>query len=72
MQFIFELPTRLNNCLSQEKYTDAVRYHFRTANLFEHYFDLAVFQGLDKECKAIMRKITEKIKQSLTTDKVFM
>ncbi|GBB92397.1 hypothetical protein RclHR1_00200030 [Rhizophagus clarus] len=69
IQFIFELPTRLKNCLDQESYVQAVRYYAKTSKLLEHYRSLSVFSSIETECKEIMDKVTKRIRENMTNIK---
>lgn len=66
IQFIFELPTRLKNCLDQESYAQAVKYYAKTSKLLEHYRSLSVFSSIETECKEIMDKVTKRIRENMT------
>ncbi|POG78002.1 hypothetical protein GLOIN_2v1541000 [Rhizophagus irregularis DAOM 181602=DAOM 197198] len=66
IQFIFELPTRLKNCLDQKSYAQAVRYYAKTSKLLEHYRSLSVFSSIEIECKEIMDKVTKRIRENMT------
>jgi len=62
LQFIFELPNRLQQCYNSGAYTQAVRYWARTTHLFEHYQHLSVFHNIEAECGDIMGRVQQKIK----------
>ncbi|CAG8674102.1 9994_t:CDS:10 [Funneliformis caledonium] len=68
IQFIFELPTRLNHCLDQKSYAQAVRYYAKTSRLLDHYRNLSVFSSIEMECKEIMDKVTKRIRENMTQE----
>ncbi|KAK3847519.1 MAG: hypothetical protein J3R72DRAFT_431592 [Linnemannia gamsii] len=68
LQFVFELPTNLHQCLETESYTQAVKSYCRTLHLLQHYKHLTVFTGIERECKAIMIKVAQKIRQKMRAD----
>ncbi|KAG0057585.1 Vacuolar protein sorting-associated protein 51 [Gryganskiella cystojenkinii] len=65
LQFVFELPTNLHQCLETESYTQAVKSYCRTLHLLQHYKHLTVFTGIERECKTIMVQIAQKIRQKM-------
>ncbi|KAG0055173.1 Vacuolar protein sorting-associated protein 51 [Linnemannia elongata] len=68
LQFVFELPTNLHQCLETESYTQAVKSYCRTLHLLQHYKHLTVFTGIERECKAIMVQVAQKIRQRMCSD----
>ncbi|KAG0336451.1 Vacuolar protein sorting-associated protein 51 [Podila humilis] len=69
LQFVFELPTNLYQCLETESYTQAVMSYCRTLHLLQHYKHLTVFTGIERECKTIMVQIAQKIRQKMCSEK---
>ncbi|KAG0199539.1 Vacuolar protein sorting-associated protein 51 [Mortierella sp. GBA30] len=69
LQFVFELPTNLHQCLETESYTQAVRSYCRTLHLLQHFKHLTVFTGIERECKIIMIQIAQKIRLKMCADK---
>ncbi|KAF8926102.1 hypothetical protein EDD21DRAFT_235715 [Dissophora ornata] len=68
LQFVFELPTNLHQCLEAESYTQAVKSYCRTLHLLQHYKHLTVFTGIERECKTIMVQIAQKIRQKMCAE----
>ncbi|KAF9159746.1 Vacuolar protein sorting-associated protein 51 [Mortierella sp. AD010] len=68
LQFVFELPTNLHQCLEAESYTQAVKSYRRTLHLFQHYRHLSVFTGIERECKTIMVQIAQRIRQKMCAE----
>ncbi|KAI9283809.1 hypothetical protein BC943DRAFT_327099 [Umbelopsis sp. AD052] len=65
LQFIFELPNRLQQCYNTGAYPQAVRYWARTTHLFDHYQQLTVFHNIENECKDIMNRVRQKLKDAM-------
>jgi hypothetical protein len=65
LQFIFELPNRLQQCYASGAYPQAVQYCTRTNHLLEHYQHLSVFRNIEMECKEIMSRVQEKVKEAM-------
>ncbi|KAG0366467.1 Vacuolar protein sorting-associated protein 51 [Gamsiella multidivaricata] len=70
LQFVFELPTNLHQCLEAESYVQAVRSYCRTLHLLQHYKHLTVFTGIERECKTIMVQIALRIRQKMCSDQL--
>ncbi|KAF9950929.1 Vacuolar protein sorting-associated protein 51 [Mortierella alpina] len=68
LQFVFELPTNLHQCLETESYTQAVRSYCRTLHLLQHFKHLTVFTGIERECKIIMVQVAQRIRQKMCAD----
>ncbi|CAO3567492.1 unnamed protein product [Mortierella alpina] len=69
LQFVFELPTNLHQCLETESYTQAVRSYCRTLHLLQHFKHLTVFTGIERECKIIMVQVAQRIRQKMCAEK---
>ncbi|KAF9428628.1 Vacuolar protein sorting-associated protein 51 [Podila epigama] len=69
LQFVFELPMNLHQCLEAESYSQAVKSYCRTLHVLQHYKHLTVFTGIERECKTIMVQIAQKIRQKMCGDK---
>ncbi|ORX75722.1 hypothetical protein BCR32DRAFT_296718 [Anaeromyces robustus] len=69
LQFILELPARLNHCINQNppQYSQAVFYYTRTEKLLKKYKDISGFSKIDEECQEIIKEISKKIKINDTT-----
>ncbi|CAH1761366.1 3186_t:CDS:10 [Entrophospora sp. SA101] len=70
VQFVFELPTRLNQCLNQKSYSKAVIYYVKTTKILEYYRELTIFNSIENECKEIMKKIIKNIRENMTKNDV--
>ncbi|OUM67948.1 hypothetical protein PIROE2DRAFT_4503 [Piromyces sp. E2] len=64
LQFILELPARLNYCINQNppQYSQAVFYYSKTEKLLKKYRDISGFSKIDEECQEIIKEISKKIK----------
>ncbi|TPX33917.1 hypothetical protein SmJEL517_g03383 [Synchytrium microbalum] len=68
LNFVFELPTRLKQCLNKQQYAQAVQYHSQTAHLLVHYRHIAVFKKIEDECKVVMDEVGKKIRDKMHRD----
>ena len=70
LQFIFELPNRLQHCLVKGKYGQAVKYYSKASKLLNHYQHMAAFKGIERDCNSIMEKVKAEIWTSMTDPSV--
>lgn len=63
LQFLFELPARLNKCLELQAYAQAVRSHRRARCVLQQYSHLPSFKGIQDDCHAIMDKLAQELRQ---------
>lgn len=66
LQFIFELPNRLQLCLNKKRYSQAVKYYSKASKLLEHYKHMPAFKGIERDCHQIMDKVNSDIWAALT------
>ncbi|KAI8822481.1 exocyst complex component Sec5-domain-containing protein [Fimicolochytrium jonesii] len=59
LHFVFELPTRLRECVDNKEYSQAVKYYARVAGLLERYRHMAVFTKIEEECRAIIENVSK-------------
>uniref|UniRef100_A0A8D3D5J1 Vacuolar protein sorting-associated protein 51 homolog n=1 Tax=Scophthalmus maximus TaxID=52904 RepID=A0A8D3D5J1_SCOMX len=63
LQFLFELPARLNKCLELQAYAQAVNSHRRARCVLRQYSHLPSFKGIQDDCHAIMDKLAQELRQ---------
>lgn len=63
LQFLFELPARLNKCLELQAYAQAVNSHRRARCVLQQYSHLPSFKGIQDDCHAIMDKLAQELRQ---------
>lgn len=63
LQFLFELPARLNKCLELQAFAQAVRSHRRARCVLQQYSHLPSFKGIQDDCHAIMDKLAQELRQ---------
>uniref|UniRef100_A0A3B4H8G4 Vacuolar protein sorting-associated protein 51 homolog n=1 Tax=Pundamilia nyererei TaxID=303518 RepID=A0A3B4H8G4_9CICH len=63
LQFLFELPARLNKCLELQAYAQAVNTHRRARCVLQQYSHLPSFKGIQDDCHAIMDKLAQELRQ---------
>ncbi|KAI8087890.1 Vps51/Vps67-domain-containing protein [Gilbertella persicaria] len=66
LQFVFDLPNRLQHCLNKGKYSQAVKYYSKASRLLNHYQHMAAFKGIERDCMQIMEKVKAEIWINLT------
>ncbi|XP_005089832.1 vacuolar protein sorting-associated protein 51 homolog [Aplysia californica] len=73
LQFLFELPARLNKCIDMEAYVQAVRYYTKAQRVLHQYEHMPSFQGIHTDCEAIIKqlraKLMERFRQKESTAK---
>ncbi|ORX52382.1 hypothetical protein DM01DRAFT_1336753 [Hesseltinella vesiculosa] len=65
LEFIFALPSRLQQCETDGNYTQAVKYYARARKLLDHYQDMPTFQSIELECASIMDNIKSHLWQRI-------
>lgn len=70
LQFILDLPKRLNDALLCNSYTIAVQYYNTAEKIFEKYKNLESFQSIEKETKDIMNKLKKILKDSVSHENI--
>lgn len=63
LQFLFELPARLNKCLELQAYAQAVGSHRRARCVLQQYSHMPSFRGIQDDCHAIMDKLAQELRQ---------
>ncbi|XP_064827845.1 vacuolar protein sorting-associated protein 51 homolog [Oncorhynchus masou masou] len=63
LQFLFELPARLNKCLELQAYAQAVSSHRRARCVLQQYSHMPSFRGIQDDCHAIMDKLAQELRQ---------
>ncbi|KAI9242974.1 Vps51/Vps67-domain-containing protein [Helicostylum pulchrum] len=70
LQFIFELPNRLQHCLTKKRYSQAVKYYSKASKLLDHYKHMAAFKGIERDCHQIMDTVKQDIWIAMTDTSV--
>ncbi|XP_043931749.1 vacuolar protein sorting-associated protein 51 homolog [Protopterus annectens] len=63
LQFLFELPARLNKCIELEAYAQAVRYYGKARCVLYQYQHMPSFQGIQNDCQKIMSELAQKLRE---------
>lgn len=63
LQFLFELPARLNKCLELQAYAQAVKSYRHARCVLQQYSHLPSFKGIQDDCHAIMNKLAQELRQ---------
>lgn len=65
LQFLFELPTKLQQCVDAGQHDKAVQYYQAATSILKHYGHLASFQSIHDEAVDIMAKLKVKLTELL-------
>uniref|UniRef100_UPI00398EDEF8 vacuolar protein sorting-associated protein 51 homolog n=1 Tax=Pristiophorus japonicus TaxID=55135 RepID=UPI00398EDEF8 len=63
LQFLFELPARLNKCIDLGAYGQAVRYYSKARSVLHQYQHMPSFQGIQDDCQKIMSDLAQKLRE---------
>lgn len=61
LQFLFELPTKLKDCIAEDDLATGVKYYLRAERVLEQYDHMASFKGIKSDCDGIMVELKEKL-----------
>ncbi|KAG9457884.1 hypothetical protein H6P81_002392 [Aristolochia fimbriata] len=67
VQFIYDLPSRLQKCIKSEAYADAVRFFTGATPIFEAYGDSS-FQDCKRQSEEVMATITMNLQAKIYSD----
>lgn len=67
LQFLFELPARLQKCLETESYSQAVRYYVKARKVLHQYQHMPSFHGIQQDCQVIVQVLRDKLKEQFRT-----
>ncbi|EDQ89193.1 uncharacterized protein MONBRDRAFT_37048 [Monosiga brevicollis MX1] len=65
LQFLFELPARLRQCLEMDLLAQAVQYYAKARHVLERYKDMESFKAIHAECQEIVQAVTESLLKKL-------
>jgi hypothetical protein len=75
-QFLFELPSRLRQCVELKSYEQAVNYYAKASRVLHQYKDMDSFKGIYSECVFIIDHLrdtlVEKIKNESSPQRVIL
>jgi len=54
LQFLFELPSKLKDCIENEDYALGVKYYVRAQKVLDQYEHMPSFNGIKSDCDEIM------------------
>ncbi|XP_022337186.2 vacuolar protein sorting-associated protein 51 homolog [Crassostrea virginica] len=63
LQFLFELPKRLNKCIEMNAYSQAVRYYSKAKRILQRYQHMTSFQGISQDCNQIIQHLCQILRQ---------
>uniref|UniRef100_H3ADE0 Vacuolar protein sorting-associated protein 51 homolog n=1 Tax=Latimeria chalumnae TaxID=7897 RepID=H3ADE0_LATCH len=68
LQFLFELPARLNKCVELQAYSQAVRYYGKARSVLHQYQHMPSFQGIQNDCQKIMSELAQRLREKFSRD----
>ena len=71
LQFLFELPTKLNTCIDEENWSLGVKFYVKAEQVLLQYEHMPSFRGIKSDCDAIMEQLKLKLKQRLEDSENF-
>lgn len=67
LQFLFLLPSQLNEYLNKGLYAEAVNEYLHAQRVLERYGSQPSFQGIQRECEEIVGELIVRLKERLTS-----
>lgn len=65
LQFLFELPTKLNECIVEQNWSMGVKFYVRAQRVLDQYKHVASFQGIRGDCDQIMIELKAQLKNKM-------
>jgi vacuolar protein sorting-associated protein 51 len=61
LQFLFDLPSRLNEFINNNNYSTAVKYYCKARRTLDHYKQMPSFQSIEDDCTLIIANLKSKL-----------
>ena len=61
LQFLFELPAKLNECIEEDDLATGVKYYLRAQRVLDQYEHMASFRGIKDDCDSIMLELKQRL-----------
>lgn len=65
LQFLFDLPTKLNEFITDENYAMAVKYYCKARKTLDQYKHMPSFRGIEDDCSTMIKNLIEKLYERL-------
>jgi len=65
LQFLFELPSKLKECISNEEFSLGVKYYVRAQKVLDQYDHMPSFNGIKSDCDVIMLELRAALRSRL-------
>ncbi|CAI8052278.1 Vacuolar protein sorting-associated protein 51 homolog [Geodia barretti] len=65
LQFLFELPSRLNKCMEMGFYAQAVKTYVKASRVLAQYQHMPSFSGIQSDCQSIVARLKSDLKNRL-------
>jgi hypothetical protein len=69
LEFIFDLPAKLNQCIDVGNYSEAVKYYVMSEQVLKNYSHLSSFQTIQNDANATITRLKSELVKSLAVDK---
>ncbi|EGF80463.1 hypothetical protein BATDEDRAFT_88626 [Batrachochytrium dendrobatidis JAM81] len=69
LNFLFELPNKLTECVKAKQYSQAVAYYAKTGRLLTHYKHMQIFRQIEEECALIIADVGRRVREKFEADK---
>lgn len=68
LQFLFELPSKLNECMNDnDSYPMAVKYYCKARTTLDHYKHMPTFRSIEDECNLTIDNLKQKLYERLNS-----
>lgn len=68
LEFLFELPRKLNSCVAAKKYDEAVKYYTTTDEILQRYAHVPSLREIHREASRIASSLRESLRASLDAE----
>lgn len=65
LEFLFQLPNKIDECITDGKYSEGVRCYVETAEVLQRYRHLPSFSAIHKDCEAALSRLNQALKGQL-------
>ncbi len=65
LQFLFELPSKLKECIDEENWALGVKFYVRAQRVLDQYRHVASFGGIKGDCDKIMIELRDRLRERL-------
>lgn len=70
LQFLFDLPKNLKNCIEEKNFTLAVKYYAKSEQVLQEFGAHPSFNGIQTDCQSIVVELKDNIKEQFNQAEV--